>query len=67
MTQEDLDKLSYAHEDTIDLDFLDRWDLHQAYNAGFKKALELVLNALDNAPIYTHYDMEDVLEQFRNI
>jgi len=68
MTNEYLRKL--ADEHALALEYTPMSTYHsqrKSYEAGALKMLELVFAALDAAPIYTHYDMDDALKPFEQL
>ena len=67
MTQLELQELAQEFEDQLP-STSKNWDegggwrtVTDAYEAGFRKALEAVFQALD-APLYTHYDYDAALK-----
>ena len=56
MTQEDLNQLAIEHAKTSSA----KSQAKYSFNEGFKKALELVEQAI-NGPLYTHYDYDEAL------
>lgn len=71
MTKQELAQLAHQFEEEeygdINLDIQTTMKVVHGYHAGFLKALELVLAALDAAPIYTHYDLDDALKPFQQL
>ena len=66
MTTQELEQLSEDFENQQRFSY-EEGSVAEGYQAGALKMLALVLAALDAAPIYTHYDMEDALKPFTQL
>ena len=68
MTTQELQQLANNHANGIKgAKKTERICMQYGYQAGSLKMLQLVLNALDAAPIYTHYDLDDALKPFKQL
>ena len=66
MTKQELEQLADAFEEQQQFSY-EEGSVAEGYEAGALKMLALVLAALDAAPIYTHYDLEDALKPFTQL